>query len=194
MTFVQGLETAYEDNFKIGYRDWVESAASPDVYGAAIKAAIVEGKNKAVVRDLGLDISPASIIDLSDEVLAQQALAFNKCCPPFNQINYVADSTVNILGSSAISTLLIDSFTPDLLVETYCDGVNLYGIYADSDGLNYARLIEANSLKCLASGLQFTVTWDRLFMTGDTVVITITSDSPIPDGTELTFTSFLNTA
>lgn len=183
--FLQSLETAHQDDFKIGYREWVESAASDDVYGAAVRAAIVEGKNKAIVRELGLDISPASIVDFTEEEAAR--LGFNvegvgvdavksglasRCCPPFNERG--------------------PSKPTDGLLETYCDGANLYGIYADSDGLNYARLIEANTLDCLVAGIQFSVTWDTIVTSGGQVIITISSDSPIPDGTELTFTSFLN--
>lgn len=182
LAFLQSLETAHQDDFKVGYREWVESAVSDDIYGAAVKAAIVEGKNKAIVQELGLDISPASVIDFTQAEAERLGInadglvtgGASRCCPPFNE-PFVANTV------------------EDTLLDTYCDGAALYGIYADGQGLNYARLLEANSLKCLASGLQFTVTWNTVFQEGGQVVITIQSDSPIPDGTELTFTSFLNT-
>lgn len=182
LAFLQSLETAHQDDFKVGYREWVESAASDDIYGAAVRAAIVEGKNKAIVQELGLDISPASVIDFTQAEAERLGInadgsvtgGASRCCPPFNERG----------PASPIE---------DTLLDTYCDGAALYGIYADGQGLNYARLIETNSLKCLASRLQFTVTWDAPFQAGGQVVINIQSDSPIPDGTELTFTSFLNT-
>ena len=135
--FLQSLETAHRDDFKVGYREWVESAASDDIYGAAVRAAIVEGKNKAIVQELGLDISPASVIDFTQAEADRLGInadgsvsgAASRCCPPFNERGPAYP-------------------TEDALLDTYCDGTSLYGIYADGQGLNYARLIESNSVKC----------------------------------------------
>lgn len=174
--FLQSLDTAYQDDFKVGYSNWVNNSADTDIFGEAIRAAMIQGKNNNIAQSLGIDTALTSVVDYTDEEAVRRAKVLSNCCPPYS------------------GELIVNNVTVDTLLNTYCDGANLYGIYADGEGLSYARLIEANTLDCIYAGVSFTLSWNKsaAFTSGGQILITITSDSPIPDGTVLTFTSFLN--
>jgi len=128
-SFIQSLETAYQDDFQTGFKDWVDAAADTSLYGEAIRASMVQGRNDAIARSLGLDTTTISIVDYTDEEAIRKAIVLSKCCPPYSQ---------NFDDSPADGTLL----------STYCDNNHLYGIYSDGFGLSYAKIIEENSPSC----------------------------------------------
>ena len=90
MAFVASLETAWQDDLGLGYREWVEAAATNDLYGEAIRAAIIEGRNRALLQSIG--ISPrtqlASLYATEEE--AKRAAIFAKCCP--DEVTVVPDT------------------------------------------------------------------------------------------------------
>lgn len=55
MGFVMDLHEVHNDGAQIGIREFIEAVAAPNVYGEAIKAAIVEGKNIATMRSQGIE-------------------------------------------------------------------------------------------------------------------------------------------
>lgn len=80
MGFVGDLHSVHNDEAQIGIREFIEQAAAPNIYGEAIKAAIVEGKNIAVMRQQGIEF-----VQRTDPVAYAQQLtnrtASGRCCP-----------------------------------------------------------------------------------------------------------------
>ena len=128
MGLLQSLEIANKDNAKIGYREFLEDAASPDIYGEALRASIVEGANRSLFQSIGVDTRLENVFDYADEQARLRAAALAKCCPPFSPLDTYPEKGT--------------------LLSTYCDNSNLYGIYADGNGMSYYRVIENNSLSC----------------------------------------------
>lgn len=176
INFVQSLETAYQDDFQTGFKDWVDGAADTSVYGEAIRAAMVQGRNDAIARSLGIDTATISIVDYTDEEAIRKAIVLSKCCPPYSQTtDYEADGT---------------------LLSTYCEDNILYGIYADGTGLSYYRVIEENSESCGYSTTTttlppaFSLTNNAIsspLREGDTVTFTLNTGN-LPEGTLIYYT------
>lgn len=81
MAFVQSLHAMHEDPKSLGYADFVIALTTNDVYGEAIRAAILEGKNLKLLELLGV----VSNTTLDTDAYGQQVLAQrsnNTCCPP----------------------------------------------------------------------------------------------------------------
>lgn len=81
LAFVQSLHTMHEDPKSLGYADFIIALTTNDVYGEAIRAAILEGKNLKLLELLG--VTPNTRLDTEaygQQVLAQRSI--NDCCPP----------------------------------------------------------------------------------------------------------------
>ena len=81
LAFVQSLHTMHEDPKSLGYADFIIALTTNDVYGEAIRAAILEGKNLKLLELLG--VTPNTRLDTDaygQQVLAQRSI--NDCCPP----------------------------------------------------------------------------------------------------------------
>jgi hypothetical protein len=80
MGFVGDLHSVHNDEAQLGIREFIEQAAAPNIYGEAIKAAIVEGKNIAVMRQRGIEF-----VRLTDPVAYAQEITnrtvSGRCCP-----------------------------------------------------------------------------------------------------------------
>jgi hypothetical protein len=78
--FVSDLHNVHSDEAQIGIREFIEQAAAPNIYGEAVKAAIVEGKNIAVMRQQGIEF-----VRLTDPVAYAQEITnrtvSGRCCP-----------------------------------------------------------------------------------------------------------------
>ena len=79
--FLSSLETAHIDDFETGYRQFVEDAASPDIYGDAIKAAMIEAKNRALLQSIGITPRTVLATNYADEQNALRSAILAKCCP-----------------------------------------------------------------------------------------------------------------
>ncbi len=81
LAFVQSLHTMHEDPRALGYADFIIALTTNDVYGEAIRAAILEGKNLKLLELLG--VTPNTRLDTDaygQQVLAQRSI--DNCCPP----------------------------------------------------------------------------------------------------------------
>jgi hypothetical protein len=81
LAFVQSLHTMHEDPKSLGYADFIIALTTNDVYGEAIRAAILEGKNLKLLELLG--VTPNTRLDTDaygQQVLAQRSI--DNCCPP----------------------------------------------------------------------------------------------------------------
>lgn len=81
LSFVQSLHTMHEDPKGLGYAEFIIALTTNDVYGEAIRAAILEGKNLKLLELIG--VVPNTRLDT--EAYAQQVLAqrsIDTCCPP----------------------------------------------------------------------------------------------------------------
>lgn len=56
MSFTTELHNVHNDDMYLGYQSFIEKTITPDVYGEAIAASIVEGKNLAILRDRGIEV------------------------------------------------------------------------------------------------------------------------------------------
>ena len=129
MGFVSSLQVAYDDNFKIGYENFVKGAAAQDEYGDAIRYTIVEGKNRSILDSMGVSSSTISVFDYTEQYAKEQAAILAKCCPP--------------------TSMSLEFMPRGTLLSTYCENGNYYGIYADGNGLSYFQLIQSNSPQCI---------------------------------------------
>lgn len=81
LSFVNGLHSVYQDPKSLGYADFINEVSSDDVYGEAIRAAIIEGKNLELLESIG--VTPQVTLDTDaygQSILAQASNA--TCCPP----------------------------------------------------------------------------------------------------------------
>jgi len=171
MGFVSSLENAYDDDFNIGYAEWVDQAAGNDQFGDAIRLAMVEGSNKRTLQNIGATFRTTSVFDYADQVAAKRAAELAKCCPPYSELGVYPEA-----GS---------------LLSTYCENFNLYGIYADGNGMSYYTVIENNSLVC---GFTTTTTSTTTTSTSTTsTTSTTTSTSSTTSSTTSTSTSTTST-
>lgn len=129
MGFVSSLDVAYNDDFKLGYADWVKGAAAQDIYGDAIRYAIIEGKNRNILNSIGVNTNTVSVFDYTNQYAQEQAAILAKCCPP--------------------NSMSIEYPARGALLSTYCENGNFYGIYADGNGMSYFQLIQSNSPQCI---------------------------------------------
>lgn len=73
--FVVTLATLYQDPEQIGYGDLVRKACADNIYGDAIKNAIIEGYNQSIMDNLGVEVS--NVVDPSQFSGPDQ----DSCCP-----------------------------------------------------------------------------------------------------------------
>ena len=81
LTFVGGLHSVHEDPKYLGYAEFIKEITTDDVYGEAIRAAIIEGKNLKLLESIG--VTPQVTVDSQayvEQVLSQQSADI--CCPP----------------------------------------------------------------------------------------------------------------
>jgi hypothetical protein len=81
LSFVNTLHRVHEDPKFLGYADFINELATNDVYGQAISAAIIEGKNLNLFESIG--VTPS--VTLDSDAYVQQVLnqaSNNTCCPP----------------------------------------------------------------------------------------------------------------
>lgn len=56
LAFTTDLHNVHNDEMYLGYQSFIEKTTTPDVYGEAIAASIVEGKNLSILRDRGIEV------------------------------------------------------------------------------------------------------------------------------------------
>lgn len=81
LTFVGNLHSLHEDPKYLGYAEFIKEVTTNDVYGEAIRAAIIEGKNLKLLEAIGFQPQ----VSLDAEAYGEQVLSQNTtdiCCPP----------------------------------------------------------------------------------------------------------------
>lgn len=81
-SFVFSLEDAGSDENELGFKHLVENLASNDIYGEAIRATIVEGNNKRILRNIGVSMTTPDVKDIVTSKQFDQDLSNSLCCGP----------------------------------------------------------------------------------------------------------------
>lgn len=82
MAFVINLGNLAQDEFGLGLREAIEDMVTDDIYGEAIKGAIVEGINRNILAEIG--INPPTLVDpvqWGSEVSEIKRQFYERCCP-----------------------------------------------------------------------------------------------------------------
>ena len=91
VAWVSNLHYVHDDPSQLGYADYIREISDSSVTGEAIRAAIDEGKNLAIYRNLGINPpTTLSALAYSQQLLntaANNELALN-CCPAGRVSNY----------------------------------------------------------------------------------------------------------
>ena len=85
LAWVNDLHTIYDDPRQLGYANFIRALTTQDIYGEAIRAAIIEGQNLALLKSIGV-VPPTSLdtVKYIQQVKDQAATmpAVPGCCPP----------------------------------------------------------------------------------------------------------------
>lgn len=82
MAFVINLGNLGQDDFGLGLRQAIEDMTTDDIYGEAIRGAIVEGINRNILAEIG--INPPTLVDpvlWGSEVSEIKRQFYERCCP-----------------------------------------------------------------------------------------------------------------
>ena len=113
LAFLDSLSTAYKDDLQIGYRQFIEDLVSDDIYGEAILAAIVEGKNKDILQRIGVTYPAPTLVQYTDEVSSARAAMFARCCPE-EEISYGFKDSLLVVYEGDTIDIVVDAPTlPD---------------------------------------------------------------------------------
>ncbi|MGA1049281.1 MAG: hypothetical protein ACO3UU_14850, partial [Minisyncoccia bacterium] len=93
-SFVFTLEDASTDENNLGFRSLVENLASNDLYGEAIRATIIEAKNKRLLRDIGVTVGTPNVVDIISSKEIDQEISDSLCCGPQIDIQIVEPGQV----------------------------------------------------------------------------------------------------
>lgn len=81
-SFVFNLEDAGTDENELGFKTIVENLASNDIYGEAIRATIVEGTNKKLLRNIGVNFVLPDVKAIVATRQFDKEISDSLCCGP----------------------------------------------------------------------------------------------------------------